>query len=188
MTESFTPRIGFCSGRPSGRFLHLSVLRRHPERSQGSLFLLGFLSNATSHVNLRVPHPSRLLRRVGSDDRKAGLFFSWVDLCFVFCRDRLLRRSALVFYLCHHPDRSGPAFSRAPFSGAPGRAVEGSWQPINPTPAVATSNLAITIPNLQLSTLYLEPFSSFSLSVSSVVIFPLIFQLSTLNFQLPLQG
>src|SRR5271156_3236602 len=29
-----------------------------------------------------------------------------------------------------HPGRSGPAFSSAPHSGAPGHAAEGSWQPL----------------------------------------------------------
>jgi hypothetical protein len=57
-----------------------------------------------------------------------------------------------------HPDRSGPVFSRAPFCGAPGRAVEGSWQPVNPTPTAPTSNLPlasleVTNPSVQLSTL-----------------------------------
>jgi len=42
-------------------------------------------SNGTPHLNLRVPHPSRLLRRVGSDDRMAqslfsSFFCSWVSL------------------------------------------------------------------------------------------------------------
>ncbi len=32
--------------------------------------LLGYLSNATPQMNLRVPHPLRSLQRVGSYDRK----------------------------------------------------------------------------------------------------------------------
>ncbi len=146
-------------------------------------------SNAAAQKNLSVPHPSRLLRRVGSDDRAPRILSSWVGPCI--CSGRRLRRaysdsrsieatdpasnshpersegSAFPDEYTRtddskvpgcHPDQSGPA-SCAPFRGASGRAAEGSWQPVNTTPTVPTSNLPLEAANL-------------------------FFQPSTLNFQL----
>ncbi len=145
-----------------------------------SLLLLGSSSDATPYLNVRVPYPSRLLRRVGSYAPTSPILRSGV--CPSFCRDRFLRRSALGFVssLGHrnldscsthphdssphcHPDRSVPAFSSAPFSGAPGRVVEGSrlvlsQTPIPPTPRLARR--AVALSSLQLLTLDFQLFTS----------------------------
>src|SRR5208283_3779072 len=66
----------------------------------------------------------------------ATLFFSSPALPSVFfsagCpRFGLLPGSWVCLFMSCHPGRSGPTSSSAPHSGTSGRAVEGSWQPLN---------------------------------------------------------
>ncbi len=75
-----------------------------------------FSNCAIQQMNLRVPHPSRLPRRVGSYDPTPQTFRSSSSPFSLLCP-----------HLCH-PDRSGPIFPSRGFC-ASGRAVEGPWQP-----------------------------------------------------------
>ncbi len=67
--------------------------------SMGTLHrpLLGFPSHAAQSLYLRVPHPSRSLRRVGADDQTSPMFFS--VLVFVFFVRRVPNFSPAVIHV-----------------------------------------------------------------------------------------
>jgi len=92
-------------------------------------FALGFFFRYASRpMNLRVPHPRFV--RVGfyapAPRTFSSPFLGFSCLCSgCFPKRAPLPRPTEI----RHPERSGPIFSDAPYSGASGRAVEESWQP-----------------------------------------------------------